>query len=509
MEEFRIIEPQFEELTEKEAREFKILLAKFVKSYGNKSEEISDKEWLKQQFIEELSGLTEEQAEKLADEAVASVKEYNNNLESIHMAAKQGVSKEQWLANNISKAGSSVSVIENGIYLASIDNALSNANAQMRDVITTKASGHTVVSNCMNLDGFIAEQHHVNSFNANAALNNSKYIAKVKVPADGQTYKKNSVDIAIFDSTNPNAIPVHQYQVKYGANATETIKMLRDHGDVTKYSNQQIVVPPEQLEAVQKAFPGKTVVSQIGGTDKVPIKSNELTKEQVKEFQLNAQKDGTVPTTDWNTFKNKELAIQIGKNAVMAGLQAATITTGFTLASKVIQGESVDAEEAVEVALKSGADAGVKVATTGAIKAAAEKGIIKLIPKGTPIDVIANIACVSIENVKILAKIATGELTFSQAMEEMGRTSISMVYSLGWGAAGFAIGATALSWIPIVGPVIGGLVGGIIGSMAGTTYGAAVYNGIKTVGKGIVSTCKSGWNKLKSVGRKIMRKLRS
>ena len=42
-------EPQFEELTEKEAREFKKLLSKFIKSYSKKDDSISDKEWLKRQ----------------------------------------------------------------------------------------------------------------------------------------------------------------------------------------------------------------------------------------------------------------------------------------------------------------------------------------------------------------------------------------------------------------------------------------------------------------------------
>ena len=60
-------EPQFEELTEKEAREFKKLLSKFVKSYSKKDESVSDKEWLKQQFQEELPDITEEQAEMLRD----------------------------------------------------------------------------------------------------------------------------------------------------------------------------------------------------------------------------------------------------------------------------------------------------------------------------------------------------------------------------------------------------------------------------------------------------------
>lgn len=503
----KIMEPQFEELTEKEAKEFKKLLSKFMKSYSKKEEDVSDKDWLKQQFKEELPNITEEEAEKIAIETIDSIKEYDDNLQSINESAKRGVSKEQWMADHIIKASSGVSVIQFGEYLNSVDTALKKANEQMMDMITTQASNNTLVSNNMNLDGFIAEQYHVNTFNANAALQKSKFIAKVKVPAPGEAYGKNSIDVVILDTTNPKAVPVHRYQMKYGANAQKTIDYLREYGDVTKYPNQQIVVPPDQVEAVQKAFPGKTVVSKIGGTDKVSVSSNELTKEQAKELQLNAQENGQIPTTDWNTFKTKDLALQIGKNAGMAGLQAAAITTGFSLASQVINGEGIDTDTTVEVALTTGVDAGVKAATAGALKVAAEKGVIRLIPKGTPAGIIANIACVGIENIKILSKVAIGEMTMSQAMEQMGRTTTSMIYGIGWGAAGATIGVAALSWIPIVGPVVGGLVGGMVGHMAGSKFGEAVYSGLKAVGNGVKNIFKSGLNKIKSVGRKIKGKL--
>lgn len=498
------VEPQFEEITEKGAKELKKLLSKFIKAYSKKGDGISDKEWLKEQFEEEIPDITTEEAERLASETVEAISEYDMNLDSINQAAKGGTSKEKWMADRITKASSGVSVIQYGEYLQSIDNALTNANAQMLRTVTTKAGE---VSQCYNLDGFIAEQHHVNTFNANAALQKSKYFAEVKVPEAGETYGKNSVDVVIRDSSNPKAIAVHQYQVKYGSDAKATIQMLREHGEVTKYSNQQIVVPADQVAEVQKAFPGKTVVSTIGGTDKVDIKSNELTKEQAKELQLKVQDEGQVIATDWNAFKTKDLALQIGKNASVAGLQAAALTTGFSLVAQMVKGEEIDTEQTVEIALKTGADAGIKAATAGALKVAAEKGVIRMIPKGTPAGIIANIVCVGIENVKILAKVASGELTMSQAMEQMGRTTTSMVYGIGWGAAGAGIGATALAWIPIVGPVIGGLAGGMIGYMAGSKFGEAVYSGLKTVGKGVKNAVKSGWNAIKSGVSKIKRKI--
>lgn len=493
-------EIQFDKMTEAETKEFKRLLSKFIKSYGKKDEAVSDKAWLKEQFIEELTEISEEQAEKMAEETVGAIQEYNDNLNSLNESAKKGINKEQWLANKIAKAATGVSIIQHGEYLNQINNSLTNANAQIMRTITTK-SGE--ISQSYNLDGFIAEQFHVNTFNANAAVAKSNYYAEVKVPEAGQTYGKNSIDIVIRDRTSGKLTPVHQYQVKYGANAKETIKMLREHGDVTKYSNQQIVVPPDQVLEVQKAFPGKTVVSRIGGTEKVSITSSELTKQEAKELQTISQEIEAVPTMDWNSFKTKELALQVGRNAGLMGLQAAAITTGFSLAEQVVKGEGIDVEETVSLALETGADAGIKAATAGALKVSVEKGVIGFIPKGTPIGILANIACVGIENIKILSKVATGELTMSQALDQMGRTGVSMVYGIGWGTIGMGIGATALSWIPIVGPAVGGLVGGMIGYMAGSKFGESVYNGLKAVGKGIKSVCKSTWNGIKSAGNKI------
>ena len=185
------------------------------------------------------------------------------------------------------------------------------------------------------------------------------------------------------------------------------------------------------------------------------------------------------------------------------GVQAAAITTGFALAEQVIKGEEIDVEETVTLALKTGADSGIKAATTGALKVGVEKGIISIIPKGTPVGTLANIVCVSIENIKILSKVATGELTMSQALDQMGRTTVSMVYGLGWGITGAGLGAVALSWIPIVGPVVGGLLGGMVGYMAGSKFGQAVYFGIKAVGKGVATVCKSAWSGIKSAGNKL------
>lgn len=487
-------------LSEREASEASDIIRNFVESYKLKNTETSDEQWLKEKLKQELSEKTDDEIQSMTSEIVESVREFDKNLEDINDKCKQGMDRDAWFANKVSDAATGVSVIEFGNYLNAVDTSISNANAQMLRTVTTNTGE---ISHCMNLDGFIAEQHAVNTFNMQAQLEGSNYYAEVLVPKPGETYGLNSFDTVIKESSTGKI--VHQYQFKFGKDAKATIALLKDGN----YNNQRFVVPADQVKDVQKAFPGKSVEAYMGGTDVVPTKSGTLTKEQAKQLQLDTQEKCVLPREDWNTFNTKELALNIGKNAGMVGLQAAAITTGFDLISKKIQGEEIDGDETIELALKTGADSGIKAATAGALKVVSEKGIISIIPPGTPAGIIANIACVGIENAKILAKVASGELTMSEALDLIGKTSTAMVYGLGWGTTSMVIGAVALSWIPIVGPVVGGIVGGTIGYMAGSKFGSAVYSGLKKVGSVVKSVASKVWSGVKTVGSKIASGIRS
>ena len=473
-------------ITETEAQETSNMIEKFVRDYSKKDDNVSDRIWLENELKAELPEKPEEEIQKISDDILNSLQEYNSNYEDICKSAA------------IASAG--VSIIEYGNYLNAIDNSISNANAQMMRTVTTNAGE---ISQCMNLDGFIAEQHAVNTFNMQAQLEGSSYYAEVLVPKPGETYGLNSFDTVIKD-VNTGKI-VHQYQFKFGKDAKATIDLLKDGN----YNNQRYVVPADQVEEVKKAFPGKSVEAYMGGTDTVTTKSGTLTKAEAKKLQLDTQESGVLPREDWNTFNTKELALNIGKNAGLAGLQAAVITTGFDLVAKKVKGEPIEGDEMLELALKTGADSGIKAATAGALKVVSEKGVVTIIPPGTPAGVIAQVTCVGIENAKILAKAASGEITLTEALDMMGRTTTAMMYGLGWGSTGMAIGAVALSWIPIVGPVIGGVVGGTIGYMAGSKFGSAVYSGLKKVGSAIKSAAKKVWSGVKTVTSKIRSRMRS
>ena len=347
--------------------------------------------------------------------------------------------------------------------LANIDRALYQANEQM--IRTVERHGE-----CFNLDGFIAEQQHVNDFNAQAALENRNYRAYVEEPEIGKGYAKNSFDVVIKDK---NGKIIYQYQFKFGKDAAATIRLLKSGN----YNNQQLLVPAEQIEEVQKAFPDKTVTDHIGGTDKVPTKSKGLTKAEVKKLQLDAQEKNKIEIADWNSYSVSELTIHLGKNAALTGAISARNAVGFHIAKKILSGEKIEAEEVVEVALKTGVDVGVKTAAAGALKVAVEKGLVPVLVKGTPAGLIANIAAVAVENAKIMAKFARGEIGGIQAMDYIARTTTAAVSGMVTMGEGATIGAALFSVIPVVGTVVGGVIGGAISVVSGVGSAISSFGG--------------------------------
>lgn len=473
------------EISEDDARKLYEIEKRFIDAYKGREESDTEGRWLSLQLKKELPEKTESEAQAIAHGIIAGVSGFGENLEDINSSRGSGITNETWFAGKMAEAAKGASVTEFGNYLSSIDAVLENANVQMMRTVTTN-SGE--LSQCMNLDGFIAEQNAVNTFNRQAVLKGSPYRAEVKVPRPGETYGKNSFDIVI--KHHPSGKIVHQYQSKFGKDADSTIKMLKEGN----YNNQRFLVPSEQVPDVQKAFPGKSVEAYIGGTETVPVKSGTLSKAEAKQMQEDVQGYGAVPEQDWNSFNTKELALNVGKKVGVAGLQAATITAGFMLAEKALNGEDIPIDETVEAALVSGTDAGIKAATAGAVHVGAEKGILRIIPKGTPVFQITNVVCVAIEDAKIFLKVAKGEMTLAEGMDNIAKTTVSMSYGL----LGAEIGAASMLWIPVVGPVIGGLAGGMVGYMAGSELGNLVYEGAKKIGNAVKNTVSKAWEGIKT-----------
>lgn len=455
-------------LFEDEAKELGEIQQKFIKSYIENKDKMEVEEWLRSELKNNLLEKTDIEISEISREIVETLKVDENNKKSLQEAINNGRSKESWLASNLKKSLSNFTTAQTAEYLHGLDEAIKSANEAMYKTITTKSG---LINQNMNLDGFIAEQHHVNSFNLQAKLKGSEFRAEVLVPKEGQIYRKNSVDIVIKDKFGKI---VKKYQSKYCADGESTKRALVK-GD---YRGQRKLVAEGHVSVIKNST--NCIESPDG------IKSQLLSKQKAKDLQKQAQ-SGNWSDLNWNEYKTKDLALGIGKQAGYAALQGAAIGAGIQIATKLWKGEEIQGQELVEKAIVSGADFGIKAATAAALKVGVEKGIVKVIAKGTPAGTIANIAFVAIENVKVLSKVATGELTINEGFEKIEQTTIATIAGVAACAKGTLIGAEIGMVLGPVGAAVGGFIGGTIGYIAGSKVGETIVKGAQKV-RAVVST---------------------
>lgn len=466
-------------ISAEEAGQLHELHKNVVKSYSENSGNVTAEQWLSSELQKHLPEKTNEEIAAMSRDIAESIRVTEKKKSEQQIAIREG--KSDWLASELEKATSHMTVQNRTAYLNILDAQIRIANEDMRKAITTRGSHYSLPNRNPNLDGFIAEQHHVNTYNLDAAAKGSGLRAEVPPLRPGETYSKNGFDIVIKDA---NGKIVHQYQVKYGATAEDTIRLLKDGN----YNNQTIVVPEKQVEAVQKAFPGKTVRSTIGDEK---VQSKPLTKEEAKKLQKEAQKGNfDFLNSDWNDLSTKVITKGMAKQVAYATAQSAAIGAGISLAAKAIRGEEIEGEEVVRTAISTGVDTGVKTATAGALKIAAEKGIVKSL-KGATGTMCANIAFVAVENVKVFGKVASGEMTAREGMLAMEQTTGACVAGMTVSAKGAVIGGSIGSVLGPVGVAVGGFIGGSLGYIAGSKVGQAVIKGVQKAREVAVKTVKT------------------
>ncbi|MEG0663416.1 MAG: hypothetical protein RR472_09060, partial [Anaerovoracaceae bacterium] len=395
---------------------------KFMESYVAYKDQMAVEEWLPMELKANLSEKTDVEITEISTDILNTLKMSEAKKTLLDRAIANGRSKESWFASEVKTAISAMSAQEASQYLANLDKALNTANESLYRTISTQAG---IVSRNPRLEGFIAEQYHAQTFNLNAEASGSPYRAKVLEPT-GNGYTKNSVDLVIVDG---NGKVVRRYQSKYCKDAASTQRAF-EHGD---YRGQQSLVPVEQSADIQRK--NTPVIEAPDGTQ-----STSLTKTSAKQLRDEAQ-SGKWNDLNWNEYRAKDLALGVGKQAGQAALMGAAIGVGFNVAQKVWNGEKIDGEAVIETALTTGTDFGIKAAAAGALKVGVERGIITVIPKGTPAGTIANIAFVAVENVKVLRKMVTGELTVKEGLDKMEQVTVSTVAGLATSIKGATIGA--------------------------------------------------------------------
>ena len=448
--------------SEENARATTRLIARFVASWERHKHDKAPERWLAEE-LRQCSGIwaSDAEAEATAREIVATVEQANADKASLHAHLNSGKSKASWMAGAIERGAAAAGTTNVGQYAAGIEASLEEANAAMLDTIRTQGGA---VSMSPNLDGFIAEQHHVDTFNLDASAKGSTLRGKVLQPEPG----KNSVDIGIYDDGGKL---VRRYQSKYGKDADATLSQFQE-GD---YRGQRKLVPSDQ----QSDISGSTDTIEMDG-----VRSEPLSKAEAKQRQRQAQLDEEARQYDWNDVSRIEIAKSIAKQA-LAGAAIAAGFQGIRIAARRIWNHLTDKDnrpatedlrEFFQSSVSSAGQVGAQVAVSGAVVVAARNGWISVL-RNTPAGQIANIVYVGMENAKVLYKFAKGEMNGDEALDAIGNTTSSIVGALAGAAKGAVLGTT-------VGGPVGTFVGGVVGGMAGSKIGQAVYVG----GKAIVKT---------------------
>ena len=254
--------------SEDNARKTVALVTSFVSSWERHKHEKTPADWLADEFRKYPSIWNgDEEIVATANEVVGNVEGCNADHASLHDHLDAGKSKASWLANKIEEGAAAAGASSVGAYAANVEQTLKVANSQMLETFTTRSGA---INSNPNLDGLVAERHHTDTFNLDAAAKGSPLRAEVR-----ESLGKNSVDIVIKDG---NGRIVRRYQSKYGRTAEATQKLF-EKGD---YRGQKKLVPDGQEDAVTNA----TNAIEFDG-----VSSQPLTKEEAKRQQEKAQRE--------------------------------------------------------------------------------------------------------------------------------------------------------------------------------------------------------------------------
>ena len=171
--EYLLIDEVYTPVTDEDYENLKPLVEDFIDSY-EQNQDCPVEEWLSEKLQAELPNKTQEEVHTMVKEIIDSVRIFESNKESLSKAIIAGRSKESWFAEKVKEATSRMTVEKTVNYLQSLDNAVKTANEALTRTIMTQAGQ---VSQNPSLNGFIAEQEHVQSFNMNAAARGSEYRA--------------------------------------------------------------------------------------------------------------------------------------------------------------------------------------------------------------------------------------------------------------------------------------------------------------------------------------------
>ncbi|MBR4903335.1 MAG: hypothetical protein IKZ53_01560 [Selenomonadaceae bacterium] len=171
------------------------------------------------------------------------------------------------------------------------------------------------------------------------------------------------------------------------------------------------------------------------------------------------------------------IAANLSRNAALTGVCGMALTTGLSVLFK----SSALRKNFTGLIIKTGTTDSLRVVVTGALKVGAERRMLPLLTRTTPMITLTAIALIAIESAKTIVQYVNGEIKCLEALNQVSKISTSAICSVIFGIQGGLFGAATLAAIPVASPLVGAFIGELIGTMAGYEVGRITYNNVKTL----------------------------
>lgn len=457
------------------------LQAEMLASRSN-APELSDIDWLVREFGKHAELFRDAQhMREEAQEIVTGIQTSQAKINELQTHLAMGNSRESWVARELERGAASHGVASASEYAGMLDQAVQQANDNMHATIT-RLDGQ--VSQARNLDGFIAERHHVETFNLDAQTRGTGYRAEMRSSTEA-----NSVDIVIKDESGK---VVRRYQSKYGQDADATQDMF-DRGD---YRGQRKLAPE-----------GQDVENSTDHIEYDGVKSEPLSKEKAKNQQTKAQEQGSVDPYDWKTLDKMAIGQQLGMQALTTvGVSCGLHAMGIVGRRMLGESDQPLSEDVLEFLRKAGDNiqsTGVHVTAAGSVMIAARSGWLGPAMKASPAGALANVAMIGVESTKILYRFSKGELTSAEALDALGATTAGVLFGVAAASQGAALGASIGTVFGPAGTFVGAALGGMIGGFVGGAVGKTLYEGCKALASSAANAVTSTLDAVVSVVGKM------
>lgn len=508
---------------------FKDVMKKFIRSYVQNRNKLNNEEWLIHMLKEEFPNKSKEEIEKEAHKLIDGIKLGARKYEKVKENRKCGISPIHTLAkeieektlgfsskdvkeklreeskklekNNISSMYKMAGNIEiapkimgfnkMNRYFSNINETIAKGNSKMVASLITKNGN---INQNPQLDGFIFEQFHENTFNIDAAIKDAiEMRAEALIPKPGSTYGKNSVDLVVkIKNNNGTEKIIRKYQAKLSDNPEKLFKK----GNY-KFQRRLYGKGHEEIGNINIQYKN--------------IESKSISKNEMKNIQKEVQ-NKNLNAAEQN-FKNdvdvKILSKRVAKQALTSGMIGTGMGMAFSIGSKLINNENIDSEEIILDGLKVGTSVGVSVGIAGAIKVGVEKEIItgrlaKFLKNDTVVGVIA---FSTVELVNIASLVGSGELSIKDGLTEAKAVLAGTYGGIKGSVAALGIGSGIIASVgTILAPVVACVVG-TIGYFVGSTLASNISRGASKLNSaietGIKNVVKAGYETVKNVSSAI------